>query len=306
MPSTSSLSQLQKKYSSCMALYSLTRSPFLGNAPLSRNIPSGDVPQTFLCHESSRFELIPQPAGFFSCSPPFLSFDLPIHCFLGRNPSFCQNLKFASAFSVLFSARLLRLAAVHQFGSHFLSCITRVFSAPNHNFSLPVHSSYHIASSLMLLFLHVPKNCEVSRSCALSSHLHVLATPSTPHTSILVGLGTPFGSMPYFWTNTSALCTFLASSRTCYSFHTSYIDTCWPGHTIQFDALFTDKYVGPVHFPRIMYLMLLPHLIHRYLLARAHHSVRCFISSLFLSTKVHYSFGCGRSSSQSFHSSTMQ
>ena len=40
--------------------------------------------------------------------------------------------------------------------------------------------------------------------------------------------------------------------------------------------------------------------------ASAHHSVRCFVSSLFLSTKVHFSFDFGLSSSQSFHCSTKQ
>ena len=47
-----------------------------------------------------------------------------------------------------------------------------------------------------------------------------------------------------------------------------------------------DKYFGPVHFPLIrMYLLPLPHLIHRYLLASVHNCVRCFVSSFFLSTK---------------------
>ena len=36
------------------------------------------------------------------------------------------------------------------------------------------------------------------------------------------------------------------------------------------------------------------------------HSDRCTVSSLFLSTEVHFSFGCGLSSSQSFHASTKQ
>ena len=37
-----------------------------------------------------------------------------------------------------------------------------------------------------------------------------------------------------------------------------------------------------VHFPGIfMYLLLFPHLMHRYLLVSAHHSVRCFVASFF-------------------------
>ena len=61
-----------------------------------------------------------------------------------------------------------------------------------------------------------------------------------------------------------------------------------------------DKHFGPVHFPGIfMCLLPLPHLIHRYLSASAQHSVRCFVSSLFLSTKIHFSLGFAKSSSHS-------
>ena len=42
------------------------------------------------------------------------------------------------------------------------------------------------------------------------------------------------------------------------------------------------------------------------LVGSAHHSVRCFVSSLFWSTTVNFSFGFGLSSSQSFQSSTKQ
>ena len=129
-----------------------------------------------LCHESSRVELVP-------------------HC------------------AMLFSAHLLRLAAVHQFGSHFLSSVTRSFSAPNQNFSLPVHSSYLIVSSHMLL--------------------------------------SPFSKK--MLASISALYIVLASSCTCCPFHI---------------------------------------LRHRYLVT-AHHSVRCLVFSLFLSTKVQFSFDCG-------------
>ena len=55
-----------------------------------------------------------------------------------------------------------------------------------------------------------------------------------------------------------------------------------------------DRYFGPVHVPCIfMHLLSLPHLIHRYLLASTHHSVRCFVSSLFWSTKIRFSCGGG-------------
>ena len=42
-------------------------------------------------------------------------------------------------------------------------------------------------------------------------------------------------------------------------------------------------------FPGIfMYLLPLPHLIHRYFSASVHHSIRCSVSSLFLSTKINF------------------
>ena len=67
------------------------------------------------------------------------------------------------------------------------------------------------------------------------------------------------------------------------------------------------KNFGPALFPGIfMYLLPLPHLIHRYLSAFARHSVRFSTFSLFFSTKTNYSFGLGLSSSQSFHCCTRQ
>ena len=70
---------------------------------------------------------------------------------------------------------------------------------------------------------------------------------------------------------------------------------------------FFDNKFGPLRFPGIfIYLLLIPHLMHRYFVASTQHSVRCFVSSLFFSTKIHLSFGYGLNSSQSFHSSTRQ
>ena len=67
------------------------------------------------------------------------------------------------------------------------------------------------------------------------------------------------------------------------------------------------NHFGPTHVPSIFKcLLLFQHLIHQYLFAVTHHSVRCFASSLFLATKIHFSFGFGLRSSQSFHSSTKQ
>ena len=44
-----------------------------------------------------------------------------------------------------------------------------------------------------------------------------------------------------------------------------------------------------------IYLLPFPHLTHRYMSASAQHSVRCLVPSLFLLTKIHFSFGLGLS-----------
>ena len=71
MPSKSSLSQLRGNLSSCMALYSLNKVLFfLGQCTsVLQHHFSGDFPHTFLGHESSHFELIPQSSEFFPCDP---------------------------------------------------------------------------------------------------------------------------------------------------------------------------------------------------------------------------------------------
>ena len=100
--------------------------------------------------------------------------------------------------------------------------------------------------------------------CACSLHLHVLTASSTSHTSILVGLSSPLRSMLRFLL---------------FLIHENPFFFClWL-------ELFT------IHVPCIfMYLLPLPHLIYRYLLASVHHSVRCFVSSCFLSMKIHFFF----------------
>ena len=85
----------------------------------------------------------------------------------------------------------------------------------------------------------------------------------------------------------SILCTRSGSPPVCPFFLPNHDLPEWRLH---YFPRFFYKYFGPVHFPVIfIYLLSLPHLVHRYLLASAHHSVRCFVSSLFWSTKVHLS-----------------
>ena len=83
--------------------------------------------------------------------------------------------------------------------------------------------------------------------------------------------------------------------------------SCPPRWRLHHFSEIFGKNFCPVHFPGIfMYLLPLAHLMHGYLSASADHSVRCFIPLLLLSTKLHFSFDCGLSSSQSFHYSTEQ
>ena len=62
--------------------------------------------------------------------------------------------------------------------------------------STPLTKSWSLSKHLFSQFSK--KNRQVVWSCALSWHLHVLATPSTPHFTILVGVGKPFGLMFHF------------------------------------------------------------------------------------------------------------
>ena len=76
MPSNSSLSQLLRIFSSCMAL-SQKVSFFLRQCTsVLRHLLSGNVSHTFLCHESSPFELVPQSSAFVSCTMRPKSFEL--------------------------------------------------------------------------------------------------------------------------------------------------------------------------------------------------------------------------------------
>ena len=55
-----------------------------------------------------------------------------------------------------------------------------------------------------------------------------------------------------------------------------------PGAAFSIFQNFLTGTLSPVHFPGIFtYLLPLPHLMHRYLLVAAHHSVRCVASSHF-------------------------
>ena len=67
------------------------------------------------------------------------------------------------------------------------------------------------------------------------------------------------------------------------------------------------NHLGVAHCPCIfMFLLLLPHVMHRHAFTVTHHSVWCVLASLFLFTKIHFSLDLGSNSSQSFHSSTQQ
>ena len=86
----------------------------------------------------------------FSSILLFLSLKFPFSRFLCKNSAFFKNMNTLQHLSTFFCAHFLQLAAVHQFWSHSLSCITRACSAPYQNFSLPMDSCHHVMSS------HVP------------------------------------------------------------------------------------------------------------------------------------------------------
>ena len=65
------------------------------------------------------------------------------------------------------------------------------------------------------------------------------------------------------------------------------------------------KWSCAFHWHLQIFAAFFPHLMHRYLLASADHSVPCFVSS-FWSTKIRFSCGFGLSSLQTLHSSTKQ
>ena len=149
---------------------------------------SGNVPQTFLCHGSSRFELIPQSPAFLPCNPSFLSFNLPVFCLLCRGSCHLQEPEFDS------------------------TCCHALL-------------------------------CPLATACSSSS---MLVPFSVSHTQgIFCTRSRPPAAYPLFL----------------------------PNRDLQSDALlhfpkFSDKYFGPLHFLGIfMYLLPLPHLMHRYLLA---------------------------------------
>ena len=120
-----------------------------------------------------------------------LSLNLPVPCLAGILPSSRTRIRF-NMLPCSFCAHLLGLAAIHQFWSHFLSSVTRAFSAPSQNFSLPVHSSDHIMSSHMQLFSFFPNSLKrISVLCMFLASSNVLAASSTSQTSVLADSSTP-------------------------------------------------------------------------------------------------------------------
>ena len=114
-----------------------------------------NVPQTFLWHESSRFELVPRSPVFVPCDPSVLSFNVPIPCLLDGDATLFKNLNSLQHFAMLFCASLLGLAAVHYFWSHSLSRTARTFPAPDQ--TSPCLSILLIISSPpKCRFLHFP------------------------------------------------------------------------------------------------------------------------------------------------------
>ena len=126
---------------------------------------------------------------------PPVSFDFPVSCCLGRDPSFFQDLNSFCHPSKFFRTNLLRPAAVHQYWSLSLSRITPACSAPYQNFSLPV----------LLLTTSCPPTYSIFPPSFAKFFGHVrvpfvllLTVSSTSHVTIPAGLCTPLRSVSCF------------------------------------------------------------------------------------------------------------
>ena len=72
----SSLNQLLKKFSSCIALPSDTASPSsFGNAPFPQDFFSGKIPQSFLRHKTFHFKIVQEPLILLSRDSSHVSFN---------------------------------------------------------------------------------------------------------------------------------------------------------------------------------------------------------------------------------------
>ena len=106
----------------------------------------------FLCQKSTRFKLTPQSPVFFACNSPLLSFNLLICCLLGQEPCHLQGPEFVSTSC---HALLCPLAPASNSSSVLVpfSVVRKpsIFLHQIKNFSLPIHSSFHVVSSHLLL-----------------------------------------------------------------------------------------------------------------------------------------------------------
>ena len=106
---------------------------------------------------------------------------------LWQEPCHLQGPEFVLTFNILpcsFVLSCSRLLQLHQFRSHSLCRIARTFSAPNQNFSLSVHSSFHIVSSQMSLSSVFQVLRQILRPCTFSKHFDLLTASSTSHTPL--------------------------------------------------------------------------------------------------------------------------
>ena len=124
LSSPSSLNQLLRKFSSCMALYYLiTSSSSLGNAPLSCSILSrARFHGPFCAKNPSNSNSFKNLLYSFPGDPPLLSFNLQVFRPFGRDPAVFEDLDSFQHLAMLFGTHLHGLATIPQLGP--ILCLT--------------------------------------------------------------------------------------------------------------------------------------------------------------------------------------
>ena len=146
LPSTSSLNQLMRKFSSCMLLYSLIKPPSsVGTAHLSSCILFFGKP---VC--ATTFEFFPQPLALFRGNSSILP--SMFHPFVVLSGALRAS-SLRMIFNICSFVFRLCSAAVHQLLPQTALRIARTPPAPHQGIGSWVHSLHHVMPSQMRAFL---------------------------------------------------------------------------------------------------------------------------------------------------------
>ena len=139
--SRSSLSQLLRKFSSCMALYAQVKSlSSLGNAPLSSNILFLAMSHELFRHETYNCKVFPEPFALLPCGSSLLSFNFSSFSIPVQNLSSSSLRIICSICPCFVRVFLFWFASIHQLWSQKVPRTTRTLSAPNESLSISVLS----------------------------------------------------------------------------------------------------------------------------------------------------------------------